>query len=195
MLTRAYAFLRGGRILGNVPIFSRLRGVEPATDAQPCVALLVDDDFLDRMETLPGLYLKEDKLVPARWDCLDRRDFWLGNVPVLSHGIEFECPSVLCAPWFVTREGHVEDIGYSARADHVVVVEEVTATGVRIDRHVLLRARERTAPCDGSKKGTEARGVEGITEGEEAREERALVVGEVGEGGEIARLVHLARGW
>jgi hypothetical protein len=54
--------------------------------------------------------------------------------------------------------------------------------------------RKRTAPCDGSKKGTEARGVEGITEGEEAREETALVVGEVGEGGEIARLVYLARG-
>jgi hypothetical protein len=107
------------------------------------------------------------------------------------HGIELDRPAVLCAPWFVARKGHVKDIGYPARADHVVVVEGVTATGgVRIDRHVLLRARERTAPCDcdGSKQDTEAR-VEGIKEREEAREERALVVGE---GGEITRLVYLA---
>jgi len=166
--------------------------MEPATDTQPRVPLLIDDDFFDRMETLPGLYLEEHELVPVRRDRLDGGDFWLGDVVTLSYGIELECPAVLCAPRFIAREGHVEDIGYSACADYVVVIEEVAATGVRIDRHVLLRAREWSTTCDCLKKGTEARGVKGITEGEEAREERALVVGEVGKGGEVARLVYLA---
>lgn len=166
--------------------------MKPATDAQPCMPLLVDDDFFDRMETLPGLYLEEDELVPTRGDRLDGGDFWLGNVPTLSYGIKLERPAVIFAPWFVAWEGHVKDIRYSACADHVVVVEEVAATGVRIDRHVLLRAREWSTTRDGLKKGTEARGVKGIAEGEEAWEERALVVGEVGKGGEVARLVYLA---
>ena len=45
------------------------------------------------------------------------------------------------------------------------------------------------------KKGTGARGVKGITEGEEAeedRKERVLVIGKVGKGGEVTRLVYLA---
>ena len=165
--------------------------MKPTTDAQPCVLVFVHDDFLDGMEALPWLYLKKDELVPARWDRLDGRDVRLGDIPALSYGIELECATVLGAPWCVVREGHVEDIRNPARTDHVVVVEKVTATGVRIDRHVLRCARERTAACDSLKKGTEAGRVEGITEGEEVWEECALVVGEVGKGGKIACLVYL----
>ena len=153
--------------------------MEPTTDAQPCATLFVHNDFLDRMETLPRLYLEEDELVPARWNQPDRCDFWLGDVSALSYGIELQCPAVLCKPRFVVREGHVEDVGYSTRADHVVVIEEVAPLSVRIDRHILLGARERTTARDGLKKGTEARGIEGITEGEEVREKSALFVGEI----------------
>jgi len=113
--------------------------MEPATDTQPCMPHLVDDTFFDRMEFPPGLYLEGDELVPTRRDRLGGGDFWPGDVPTVLYGIELECPAVLCAPWFVAWEGHVEDIGYPACADHVVV-EEVAARSVRIDRHVLLRA-------------------------------------------------------
>ena len=167
--------------------------MQPATDAQPLESRTPNEDFFDRMETFTGLYLEENELVPARWDRLDRRDFWLGDVRTLPHGIEFECATVLSGPWFIVRAGHVEDIGYSARADYVVVVEEVAASSVRIERHVLFRAGERTTASDGLKKGTEARGVEGITDGGEAREVSTLVVREVGKRGEVARLVYLAK--
>ena len=130
LLTRTCAFLRGNRLFGDVPVLARLRSVEPATDAQSCVRFFVYDDFLDRMEALPGLYLKEDELVPAWWDRFDRRDLRLGDVLARSHGIKLERPTVLCAPWFVARKGHVQDIGYPARTDYIVVVEEVATTGI-----------------------------------------------------------------
>ena len=55
-------------LLGDVPVLAGLRGVEPTTDAQPCVPLFIHDDFLDGMKTLSGLDLEKDELVPARWD-------------------------------------------------------------------------------------------------------------------------------
>lgn len=115
------------------------------------------------MEALSWLDLEKDELVPAWGDGFDGDDLGLGDGPAFLHGVELECAAVLCAPWFIAREGHVEDIRNAARADHVVVVEKVTATGVGIDGHVLGSAREWTAACDGLKKGAEVGRVEGIT--------------------------------
>lgn len=194
MRARAGAVLQCRRLLAEVPVLTWPGSVEPAADAQPRVPLFVDDDFLDGVETLAGLDPEKDKLVPARGDGLGGSDVGLGHGAALLYGVELECAAVLGTPWFVVWEGHVENIGHAAGADHVVVVEEMAAAGIRIDGHVLGRARERTTTRHGLKKRTEARRVEGITKGEKVREEGTLVVGEIGEGGEVACLIDLASG-
>lgn len=89
------------------------------------------------------------------------------------------------------RERHVEDVGDSTGADDVVVVEEVTAFLVGVDRHVLFYAGEGTAAGDGAEEGTECGGVECIAEFEEVGEEGDLFFREVVQRGEIACLVYL----
>lgn len=168
--------------------------MEPSTDAQPGIAFVFDDDLLNGMKALSGLHLEEDELVPTRGDSHRRHRFGLRDA-VLIHmdRIELESAAIFSLPLFVVGEGHVKDVGHTACTDDIVVVEEVTPLGIRIDGHVLLDAGERTAACDRPEEIAKLWGIERIAEGEEVGEQLELGVGEIGERGQIASLVHLVR--
>jgi len=90
-------------------------------------------------------------------------------------------------------ERHVEDVGEATSANDIVVIEEMAAFGVGIDRHVLLEPRERTAAGDCTQEAAELGRVEGIAKGEEVREEDYLVWRKEVEGREVACLIDLCR--
>ena len=71
------------------------------------------------------------------------------------------------------------------------MVEEMTALLIRVHRHVLLGARERTTSGDGADKVPKFGGVQGIAQGEQVREERDLLGGKVVERRKVARLFDL----
>lgn len=174
--------------------------MEPTTDAQPLqsvftTTLVVDDDLLHRVKAPSGLHLEKHKLVPSRRDALARHGPGLqrqrrrnaivgggggGSAGAaaaaaaigLSDRIELERAAPLLFPGSVVREGHVEDVRDASRADHVVVVEQMAAFAVRVDRHVLFHAREWAAARDGAQEIAKLDGIERIAELEEIREER-----------------------
>ena len=183
LLSRAFQLLLG---LGDVPLLPGLGGMEPAADAQPLAAVLglTDDDLLDGVEAVAGLDLEEDELVPDGRDALRGDGERLGEALGAGlDGVELERAAPLGLPALVVREGHVEDVGHAAGADHVVVVEEVAALAVADDGHVLLGARERAAAGDGAEEGTEGRGIDSITEFEEIGEQSDLIFCEIVQGG------------
>ena len=168
--------------------------MEPSTNTQPLspVLCLTHNDLLDRMKTLPRLNLEEDKLIPARRYTLAGYTLGLREIiPPRASRVQLKRAAPIGLPPLVMREGHVKDVRDAAGADDVVVVEEVTAFGVCVHGHVLLRARERTAACHGPHEGAELGRVERVAEGEEVGEERDLVFGEVVERGEVTSLVDL----
>lgn len=168
--------------------------MEPPADAQPLppVLSLTHNDLFNRMETSPRLHLKEDKLVPTWRYALARNGLWLWDtIWAVARGVELERAAPLALPAHVVRERHVENVRDAARADDVVVVEQVARLGVRGDGHVLLGARERPAAGDGAEERAEARAVERVAQREEVREEGALCVGKERERGEVARLLDL----
>jgi len=211
-------FARTGKVLGDlalVALFSRLGGMKPTADAQTlrsvfALALaLADDDLLHRVETPPGLHLEKHKLVPRRRDALARDGLRLQrhNATVAgssaaaaaiitmalssANRVELERAAPLLFPRSVGRERHVEDVRDASRADDVVVVEQVAALAVRVDRHVLFHAREWAAARDAAQEIAELDGIERIAELQDVREERQLLFTEVGKGRKIAGLVDL----
>lgn len=139
-----------------VTLFSWLSGMEPTTDAQalPPVLALAYNDLLHRMKTPSGLHLKKYELVPRRRDALGRHGLWfqhatLDTIPFLD-GVQLERATPLPLPELVIRQRHVEDVGHASRADNVVVVEQVAAFTVRVDRHVSFYPREWTATRNGA---------------------------------------------
>jgi hypothetical protein len=147
------------------------------------------------METPPGLDLEENELIPAGRDAFCRHwkrfQFTLVIAVNGSHWIQFQSAAPVLLPELIMRQGHVEDVRDTAGADHVVVIEKMTALCVRVDGHVLLRAGEGTTIGDGLEKITEGTRIEGIAEGEEIWQEGYLGRREIGQGSQIARLVHL----
>ena len=139
-----FARARGGLDdLSVVALFSRLSGVEPAADAQtlPPVFVLADDDFLYRMKAASRLHLEKHKLVPGRRNALGWNGLGLQHAMcVLADGVQLERAAPLPLPEPAVWQRHVEDVRDAARADDVVVVEQVAALAVRVDRHVLLHA-------------------------------------------------------
>jgi hypothetical protein len=167
-----------------VTIFSRLSSVEPTTDAQalPPVLAFADDDLLHRVEAPPGLHLEKYELVPRRRDALGRRGLGLERtVGALPDGVQLERAAPLLLPEPVVRQGHVEYVRDAPRADDVVVVEQVAALAVRVDGHVLLRAREGAAARHCAQEGAELGGIERVAQLYEVREEGHLLFREVGE--------------
>jgi hypothetical protein len=141
-----------------VTLFARLGGVEPAADAQtlPPVLALTNNDLLHRMKTPSRLHLEKHKLIPSRWDALCRDGLGLRHaVRVLHDGVQLERAAPLPLPELVVRQGHVEDVRDASRADDIVVVEQVAALAVGVDRHVLLHARQWSAARDGAQESTE----------------------------------------
>jgi len=166
------------------------------------VFTLVDDDLLHRVKAPSGLHFEKHKLVPSWRDALarhghglqrqQRRNAIIGRggrggrgsaagaaaaavaaaTTDLSDRVELERAAPLLFPGSVVREGHVEDVRDASRADHVVVVEQVAALAVRVDRHVLFHAREWAAARDGAQEIAKLDGIERIAELEEVREER-----------------------
>ena len=141
--------------------------MEPTTDTQtlPPVVALADDNLLHRMKAPSRLHLEKHKLVPNRRDALSRDRLGLQHAAgALLDGVQLERAAPLPLPELVVRQGHVEDVRDAARADHVVVVEQVAALAVRVDRHVLLHAREWAAARDGAQEVAELGRVERIAE-------------------------------
>ena len=168
--------------------------MEPTADAQtlPPVLVLADHDLLHRVKAPAGLHLKKHKLVPRRWDALGRDGLGLEHSAcALLDGVQLERAAPRALPGPVVWQGHVEDVRDAARADHVVVVEQVAAFAVGVDGHVLLHAREGAAARDGAQEIAEPGRVERIAEAYEVREERDLLFGEIRKRGQIARLVDL----
>lgn len=191
-------FARTGNRWGDVALvalFSRLSSMEPTADAQtlPPVLALADDDLLHRVKAAAGLHLEKDKLVPRRRDALGRDGLRLehARLRALPDGVQLERAAPLALPEPVVRQRQVEDVRDAARADDVVVVEQVAALAVGVDGHVLLRAREGAAARDGAQEIAELGRVEGIAELHEVREERDLLFCEIGKRCQIARLVDL----
>lgn len=177
-----------------VTLFSRLRGMEPTTDAQPLppVIALSDDDLLDRVEAAPRLHLEEYELVPRRGDAPSRDGLRLQDaVGALPDGVQLERAAPLPLPELVVRERHVEDVRDASRADDVVVVEQVAALAVRVDRHVPFHAREWAAARDGAQQVAKLGRIERVAELYEVREERELLFSEIRKGRKVARLVDL----
>jgi hypothetical protein len=136
-----------------VTLFSWLSGMEPTTDAQtlPPVIALTDDDLLHRMKAASRLHLKEYELIPRRGHALNRDGFRFQNaVGALLDRVQLERAAPLFLPELVVREGHVKDVRDASGADDVVVVEQVAAFAVCVDRHVLFHAREWAAARDGT---------------------------------------------
>jgi len=186
-------FTRTRKVLGNltlVALFSRLGGMKPTADAQTLrpVFTLADDDLLHRVKAPPGLHLEKHKLIPRRRDALardglrlQRHDAIVGAgagraaaaaavaaaaiIATLSPDrVELERAAPLLFPGSMGRERHVEDVRDASGADDVVVVEQVAALAVRVDRHVLFHAREWAAARDGAQETAELDGVERIAE-------------------------------
>lgn len=168
--------------------------MEPTTDAQPLPAVIAlsDDDLLHRVEAAPRLHLEEHELVPRRGDAPSRDGLRLQNaIGALPDGVELERAAPLPLPELVVRERHVEDVRDASRADDVVVVEQVAALAVRVDRHVPFHAREGAAAGDGTQKVSKLGGVERVAELFEVREERELLFAEVRKRCKVACLVDL----
>lgn len=186
-------FTRTRKVLTDftlVALFSWLGSVEPTTDAQTLRSVFTlagDDDLLHRVKAPPGLHLEKHKLIPRRRDALARDGLRLQHnvggssasgataaavvvaVTVaaaieLSDRVELERAAPLLFPGSVGRERHVEDVRDASRADDIVVVEQVTALAVRVDRHVLFRAREWAAARDAAQEIAELDGIERIAE-------------------------------
>ena len=148
--------------------------MKPPADAEtlPPVVALADDDLLDRVEAAPGLHLEEHKLVPRGRNALGRDglrlergvDVGVGVGGALADGVELERAAPLFLPELVVRERHVEDVRDAPGADHVVVVEQVAALAVRVDRHVLFHAREGATARDGAQEIAELGRVERVAE-------------------------------
>ena len=178
-------FARTRKVLGNltlVTLFSRLGSMKPTADAQTLrpVFTLAADDLLHRVKAPPGLHLEKHKLVPRRRDALARDGLRLQRPnAIVGAGraaaaiitatlspdrVELERAAPLLFPGSVGRERHVEDVRDASGADDVVVVEQVAALAVRVDRHVLFHAREWAAARDGAQEIAELDGVERIAE-------------------------------
>ncbi len=169
--------------------------MEPAADAQALPAILAfsaDNHLFDRMEAAPGLDLEKDELIPAWWDHFRR--YRLGFQVTISgflDWIELKGASPVLLPELVIGKGHVENVGNASAADDIVVIEEMAAFRVRIDRHVLFLTRQRSAAGDGSEERTEFVRVERIAEPEEIRQEGYLGGAEVIERSKVACLIYL----
>ena len=184
----------GGDNFVFVALFARLSSMEPTADAQtlPPVLALADDDLLHRVKAPARLHLKKHKLVPRRRDAPGRDRLGLEHgAGALLDGVQLERAAPRALPGPVVRQRHVEDVRDAARADHVVVVEQVAALAVRVDGHVLLHARERAAARHGAQELAELGRVECIAEPNEVREERDLLFGEIRQRCKIACLVDL----
>ena len=166
--------------------------MEPTTDAQTLRSVFTlagDDDLLHGVKAPPRLHLEKHKLIPRRWDALARDGLRLQHnvggssasgaaaaavvvvvtvtvaaAIALSDRVELERTAPLLFPESVGRERHVEDVRYASRADDIVVIEQVAALAVRVDRHVLFRAREWATARDGAQEIAELDGIERITE-------------------------------
>jgi hypothetical protein len=175
-----------------VALFSWLGSVEPTTDAQTLRSVFTlagDDDLLHGVKAPPGLRLEKHKLIPRWRDALARDGLRLQHnvggssasgggaaaaavvvvvtvaaAIALSDRVELERAAPLLFPGSVGRERHVEDVRDASRADDIVVVEQVAALAVRVDRHVLFRAREWAAARDGAQEIAELDGIERIAE-------------------------------
>ena len=105
---------------------------------------------------MPGLHLEKHKLIPNRRDAF----FWDGlGLPFtiyLFDRIQLECASPFFFPVHGSRKGEVKDVRDASGTDNVVVVEKMTTFSVRVDGHVLFRAREWTTPGDCTKKCTKS---------------------------------------
>lgn len=85
--------------------------MEPSTDAQtlsPVLALPTHDNFLNGMETLPWLDLKENELIPAWWDAFHGHALRL-RLPLIVgfDRIEFKSASPLLLPHLVVGKRKV----------------------------------------------------------------------------------------
>jgi hypothetical protein len=162
--------------------------MKPATYAQPLksVGTFLDHNLFHGMVTPSRLDLEEDKLIPTGWYGFGGDGLRFGCT--LNHGVQLERTAIFWFPRFTVRQGHVQDIGDSTSPDDIVVIEQVASFFVRVDRHVLLRARDGTASCDLSQETPKLLGIQGVTESEKIREESDLLFGEVIEGGEVSCL-------
>ena len=165
--------------------------MEPTADTQPLAPFraFVHHDLFHRVVTPSRLHLKEDELVPTRRYGLGWHRLRLSRT--LDNRVQLQGASVLGLPRLTIRQGHVQNVGNSAGANDVVVIEQVTSLLVSVHGHVLFRAREGPASGHGPHKGSKPVGIQGIAKGKEAWEERDLVLGEVVERSKVSGLVDL----
>jgi hypothetical protein len=80
------------------------------------------------METSARLDLEKEKLVPAWRDGLGGNRLGL-HLPILSHtcGVELQSTTPLLLPHRIMWKRHVKNVGNASCANHVVMIEEVTA--------------------------------------------------------------------
>ena len=165
--------------------------MEPTADTQPLVPIraFLHHNLFNGMVTLPRLHFEKDELVPARWYGYCRGGLRFGST--LNDWVQLQRTSELGFPRFSVRKGHVEDIGSPTGTDDVVVVEQVASLFVGVYGHVLFRARDGTASCNGPHEASKLLRVQGVAEGKEVWEESDLFLGEVVEGSKVPSLVYL----
>jgi hypothetical protein len=178
-------------VLLHVSRFTGLSGVEPTADAQPLAPFgaLVHNDLFHGVVAPSRLHFEEDELVPTGRYGPRRCRLRLGRT--LDDGVQLEGASVLGLPRLTVRQGHVQDVGNPAGANDIIVIEQITPLVVSVHGHVLLRAGDGPAPGHGAQEGSKPIRVQGVAEGEQAREEGDLILGEVIERSEISGLVDL----
>ena len=119
--------------------------MEPTTDAQtlaPALVLTTDHNLLNRVEAPSGLHLEKYELVPHRRDALRRDRLGLQHAVggALPDGVQLERTTPIPLPEAVVGQRHVEDVRHASGADDVVVIEQMAALAIGIDRHVPFHA-------------------------------------------------------
>ena len=126
-------------------------------------------------ETQQGTYLdfEEHELVPGRWNYLTGNDVGLGEEAVFSNGarrvdqrVQLKCATMLGLPWYAIRKRHVQNVRNATRANDIVVIEQVAAFAIRVDRHVLRFTAERSTTSDLAYKRAKFLRVERIAQSE-----------------------------